>query len=533
GKHFSTLIHEEDLERVRHAFCERRTGLRAACNIEMRLLHREAEAADEEDCDGRWITVALNAMGIYARADGPMEERYLGTYGVCRDITERKRAEELIAFQAYHDQLTRLPNRTLFKDRLDLALAQAERRQGMLAVMFLDLDSFKLINDTYGHSVGDALLRMVAQRLKQCLRRGDTLARQGGDEFIILLPDLQRAEDAETIAHKIVEALRRPLPLTCGEFRTSVSLGISLYPRDGDSAEVLTKHADIAMYRAKQGGKNAYRLFSPDMNHVYEERMALENDLRAALERKQFELHYQPQVSLSRQAIVGMEALVRWRHPQHGLISPLRFIDVAEEVGLIHEISNWVLETGCRQLAHWHRNGFPGLRLSMNLSGRDFDHPDLVDKVATSLARHALPAASLDLEITESVLLPDTEGTVGQIRRLRDLGVGVAVDDFGTGYSSLAYLQNFPISRLKIDRSFVRDLKADGHHPIINAITGIARGFDIEVLAEGVEALEQADVLASLGCDEMQGFYFAKPLPPDQATQVLGSFPVGGKAHAH
>ncbi|WP_068635301.1 EAL domain-containing response regulator [Thauera butanivorans] len=510
---FTTLVMPEDIDRICNLLNQPSRMPGESFNVELRLrCSRGGSSID--DC----ITVSLTGLPMLAQ---PGDSRSAGLYGVARDISERKRAEEIISFQAYHDQLTHLPNRVLFKDRLELAIAQAQRRTGTLAVMFIDIDRFKLVNDTYGHAEGDALLRAIAARLSTTLRRGDTLARLGGDEFTVLLPDINVPEDAETIATKILDTLAAPITLSQGEYRATMSIGIALFPRDGTTAEDLTRHADIAMYQVKRSGKNAFRFFDPTLNAHHHERITLENDLRNALLRGEFELHYQPQVSVARRQIVGMEALLRWRHPVLGALSPNTFIQVAEELGMIGEISRWVMEEACTQLAQWRSAGHLELRMSVNLSPLDFDKRDIVSSITECLARHALPPGQIELEITESLMMNDTADVATKVRELRSAGLSVAIDDFGTGYSALAYLQKFPVSTLKIDRSFVRDLDGPSINPIISAITGIARGFALDIVAEGVEQPEQAEALQLLGCDVMQGYWFARPAPAHEALEWL------------
>ena len=509
---FTTLVMPEDLDRI-HGLLSQPSSLPGeSFNVELRL--RKYHPASEGDS----ITVSLTGIPMLTQEN---DRRVVGLYGVARDISERKRAEEIISFQAYHDQLTHLPNRVLFKDRLELAIAQAQRRTGALAVMFIDVDRFKLVNDTFGHAEGDVLLRAIASRLSATLRRGDTLARLGGDEFTVLLPDINQPEDAEVIARKILDTLSTPVALSQGDFRATVSIGISLFPRDGGTAEDLTRNADIAMYQVKRSGKNAFRFFDPDLNSRHRDRIALENDLRSAIARDELELHYQPQVSMARRNIVGLEALLRWNHPALGAVPPATFIQVAEEVGLIGEISTWVLEQACLQLATWRRGGVPATRLSINLSAHDFHRSDIVDAITGCLDRHGVDPQLLEIEITESIMMNDTASVASKVRGLRAAGLSVAIDDFGTGYSALAYLQKFPVSALKIDRSFVRDLEGPMTNPIISAITGIARGFELELVAEGVENLEQASALRTLGCDVMQGYLFARPAPAIDAEAWL------------
>lgn len=511
---FATLVLPEDRKRIDSLLSQPGNLPGENFNVELRLRRNRLKPDGESES----ITVSLTGIPMNTQED---DRRMVGLYGVARDISERKRAEEIISFQAYHDQLTHLPNRVLFKDRLELAIAQAQRRNGALAVMFIDVDRFKLVNDTFGHAEGDALLRAIAARLSATLRRGDTLARLGGDEFTVLLPDIARPEDAEVIARKVLEAISPPIGLSKGQFRATVSVGIALFPGDGSSAEELTRHADVAMYQVKRSGKNAYRFFDPDLNTRHRDRIALENDLRNALVRNEFELHYQPQVSVVQRRIVGVEALLRWQHPVLGPISPATFVQVAEEVGLIGEISAWVLEQACAQVAEWRRAGIEAPRMSINLSAHDFHRSNIVASITDCLERHALRPGQFEIEITESIMMNDTAGVTAKLQELRSSGISVAIDDFGTGYSALAYLQKFPVSTLKIDRSFVRDLEGPMTNPIIAAITGIARGFELELVAEGVENEEQARALRALGCDVMQGYLFARPSRAADASAWL------------
>ena len=521
GRHYSDIVHEDDFELARYALAERRSDARASTNVEVRLLcNRDVHPARPR----QFLVTTVSAIGLYGDADGPdkVGKRFLGSYGVVRDITERKRAEETISFQALHDQLTQLPNRRLFKDHLELALAQAERRGRMVGVMFIDLDRFKLVNDTYGHLQGDELLRTFAQRLRACVRAGDTVARQGGDEFTILLPDLINADDAMIIANKILAELEHPFKVGDLDFRATASVGIAVYPRDGNNAELLLKNADIAMYQVKASGRNGGQVFSADMNASYTRRLSLENELRQALTQGQFVLHFQPQVSVSQQRVVGVETLIRWQHPEHGLLHPSHFIDLAEETGLICTISDWVIEQACAQLAAWLEAGHTGLRISVNLSPIEFNRADIVDRIVSRVQRHGLPREALEVEITENVLLEDVPGVVTKLHKLRDCGVRISIDDFGTRYSSLNYLRRFPINSLKIDQSFVRDIvSGERVSPIVHAIVGIAHGFGLHLVAEGVETPHQSSVLKGLGCDEMQGYLFSAPAPAEVVTQLL------------
>jgi len=522
GNSYTLIVHEEDLEHARYAFTERRSDERATSNIEVRLkckdsLYRRFEC--------RYIVAMLSAMGIYDAPDNGQEEqarRFMGTYGVARDVTERKLAEETISFQALHDHLTHLPNRRLFKDRLELAISHSLRKGGVIGVMFIDLDRFKLVNDTYGHAEGDELLKKVAQRLLRSVRTSDTLARQGGDEFTILLPDLVIAEDATLIAKKILEDFAGPFSVASQEFRTTASIGISVFPRDGETAELLLKNADIAMYKVKSSGKNSYAFFTHEMNSSYHERISLENELHQAIQNKEFELHYQPQINVTSNRIVGVEALIRWRHPMHGLLNPSSFIDMAEELGLISSITDWVLGEACRQLVRWRAQGMNDLRIAVNVSPQEFNNDDVVERIVSQLKRYHLPEEVLDIEITENLLMHDDSGVIDKLRRLRERGIHISIDDFGTRYSSLNYLRRFPVNTIKIDKSFTRDLdERRSSIPIINAIIGIARGFGLHLLAEGVETAFQMKTLQELGCEEMQGFFFSKPLPAHEVEILL------------
>lgn len=522
GQHYSTIVHEEDVEHAYYAFNERRVGERATNNYEVRLKHKHFGV---RHFDNRLIVAILTSQGIYPA--GGSRGHFMGTSGVARDITERKRAEETIAYQAFHDLLTGLPNRTLFADRLDLAISQARRRQQRIGVMFLDIDRFKLINDSFGHLEGDQLLKDFAQRVRDCLRAGDTLARQGGDEFTVLLPDIATAEDATVIARKILAGLQRPFAVAERDFKATASIGVALFPEDGETSDELIRAADVAMYQTKAQGKNGVLKFLPSMNSTHFARLSLENDLRRALqEGDQFELHFQPQVSLAARRVVGIEALIRWHHPTQGLIGPDVFIPIAEETGLILGISDWVLQAVCTRLAGLRDAGFDDIRLGINLSPQEFERDDLVGRVLAPIDALGLHRGLVEIEITENLLMKDAEAIIAKVRQLRMAGVQVSIDDFGTRYSSLNYLRRFAVSSIKIDQSFVRDLNAAyDSTPIVQAILGIAQSFDLHVIAEGIETEAQHAALAELGCDTMQGFLFSKPLPADALEAFLRDFP--------
>ncbi|MBD0345805.1 MAG: EAL domain-containing protein [Coleofasciculus sp. Co-bin14] len=434
----------------------------------------------------------------------------------------QKRVEDMLRHQASHDRLTGLPNRMLFDERLSLALATTHRYGEMLAVVFLDVDGFKTINDTLGHAIGDQLLQNIAQRLRGCLRSGDILARWGGDEFTLLLSPIGSAEDVAKIATGILETINAPLQFEGQELHIKASLGIALAPYDGEDSETLLKNADAAMYRAKQQGRNRYQLYTSAIGTKAQERLVLENNLYKALERQEFHLHYQPQVDLQTCEIVGMEALIRWQSPTLGFISPSAFIPIAEEMGLISAIGEWVLWTACAQNRAWQSLGLPPIRMAVNLSARQFQQKNLVEMIAQVLESTQLEPRYLELEITESIAMQDISLTISVLRTLRSMGIQIAIDDFGTGYSSLSSLKHFPLDKLKIDQSFVRDLVKDSYDAAITkALVALGHGLKLEVVAEGVETQEQLAFLRSIQCDGMQGYLLSRPLPTQEATNLF------------
>ena len=514
GLHYSAIVPEQNLGPAQWLFRERRTGNRAARDVEF-TLQRKAAGDGTEEAD-RLVTVAASAIGIYR--DGVAGEtpaqRFVGTYVVGRDITARKRAEKIIEFHAFHDSLTGLPNRTLFRDRLSQAIAFGRRHQKNLAVLFIDMDRFKLVNDTFGHLTGDQLLQQAASRIRKCLRSTDTLCRLGGDEFIALVSELESREDAEKVATKIIGEMNAPFLLGHGTFTTGASIGVAVFPDDGTSEEELIRNADAAMYQAKRRGKNRMNFFAADINAQHQERLRLEHDLRGAVQRGEFEVFFQPIHNVRTGTVESLEALVRWRHPLFGLLAPGRFIHIAEEAGHIRELSDFVLDAACEHLANWRSSGHSDLAVAVNLSPRDFDQPDLVQRVRHVLDRHAVPSSALELEITENVLIEDMDAVSKTASQLRSHGVRIAIDDFGTRYSSLAYLQSLPINAIKIDQSFVRDLGLRGSSSsIVRAMIGIARGLDLDFIAEGVERDEHLKSLREYGCEVMQGYLFSRPMP--------------------
>ncbi|MDD3354199.1 EAL domain-containing protein [Zoogloea sp.] len=467
--------------------------------------------------DGSLYPAALSISAV--RDHNGRISHYVAVFS---DITERKATEARIAFLAQHDPLTGLPNRTLLHDRLDQALATAARMHGRIALMFLDLDRFKTINDSLGHMVGDRLLQGVAERLSGCVRDSDTVSRQGGDEFLIVLTNIHAPGDAARVAEKILARLEAPFEVDGHLLGTSFSIGIALYPEDGASVETLMKNADTAMYHAKESGRNTYRFFDELMNANALERLQLENVLRRALERQEFQLYYQPQVDLASGRIIGMEALLRWFSSELGSVSPAHFIPLAEECGLIVPIGEWVLEEACRQARTWQDRGFPAVPVAVNLSAMQFRRDDIVATVRKALANSALDGQWLELELTESLLMQSGSNVEATLAALKTLGVRMSIDDFGTGYSSLAYLKRFPVDRLKIDQSFVRDVTDDPDDAaIVRAIIQMGRSLRLEVIAEGTESPEQMDFLRDEGCTAAQGYLFSPPLPADAISELL------------
>jgi diguanylate cyclase (GGDEF)-like protein/PAS domain S-box-containing protein len=439
-----------------------------------------------------------------------------------RDITARKAAEQAALHHATHDILTDLPNRALFDDRLTTALRNAARAGDMLAVLFLDIDRFKMINDTLGHTIGDALLVAVSRRLRESVRGDDTVARMGGDEFIFILRGLRSSEDALKPAQKILAAVRPPFHLQGHELHVTASIGVSLYPADGAAPEQLLRNADVALYRAKDGGRNRLELYNPAMNARIVEQMALERHLRRAIEQQQFGLVYQPQIDLATSEVVGVEALLRWHHPELGLVPPEQFVPLAEDTGLIHRLGLWVLWSACLQYRAWREAGLPPLRMAVNMSARQFQRRELGRRVKELLAETGMEPSCLDLEITEDALMQEGDCTAGMLESLAASGIGLALDDFGTGYSSLSYLRRFPIKRLKIDSSSVRHISlSEGDAALARAVIAMAHGLGVSVIAEGIETVDQLALLRAYGCNEGQGYLFGRPVLGSEVPRLV------------
>jgi diguanylate cyclase (GGDEF)-like protein/PAS domain S-box-containing protein len=461
----------------------------------------------------KWLSISVvrDANGAVAN--------FIGSF---IDISERKASEERVRHLAHHDALTGLPNRFSLQERLAQALGFAARNRAMLALMMIDLDNFKTINDTLGHQTGDRLLIEVARRLTGAVRASDIVARLGGDEFVVVLPDIEMPTDAAHVAEKILETVERPYAVDGQELRTSPSIGICLYPADAASSDDLMKNADVAMYHAKAQGRANYQFFTTELQQATLERIAIENELRASLDAGEFELHYQPQLDLRTGRISGVEALLRWRHPERGLVLPGDFIPIAEETGLIVPLGDWVLREACRQLAAWQAAGIVDIRLSVNLSAKQFLDPQLALRIAEILAENAVAAAMLDLEVTESMSMRSPTDTVALMDALTQQGMSLSIDDFGTGYSSMAYLKLFPIRTLKIDRSFVSDIETDPNDAQICDVTVLlAHKLGLETVAEGVETQEQLKFLLSIGCERIQGFLISRPLPAAEVAPFI------------
>lgn len=469
--------------------------------------------------DGSFIHISLSVAPLKDAV-----ERQYGYLSIMADITERKAAEKQIEFLAYHDSLTGLPNRLLLQDRFEQAKAYAIRADTKVALLLMDLDNFKSINDTLGHDAGDALLKQVVTRLGECVRQTDIVSRQGGDEFLIILPGLDHADDTVPVLVKIVDRLQDPFHTVDHEISTSVSIGVSIFPEDGTSFETLLKKADMAMYQVKNSGRNGYRFFDETTNAEAGERLMIRNDLRRALDRNEFVLYYQPQHDLTSGAVVGAEALIRWNHPKQGTMAPGRFIPVAEESGLIVPIGEWVLREACNQAMAWKRAGLPDLSIAVNLSAVQFKRGNVEACVLQVLDETGFDPVLLELELTESILIQDVESVLASVKRLKLLGVKLSIDDFGTGYSSLSYLKRFDVDKLKIDQSFVQNLATDPNDAaIVRAIIQMAHALNLKTIAEGVETAEMVQQLRIFKCDEVQGYYYARPMQADEFERYAKS----------
>lgn len=526
GRHFSSIIHPHNAEEIHNFFSEQRTGGRAVRSVEVRLLVNRA-SRPEKSLDNDELIVELNAVGLYQETSVG-ERTFIGTLGTARDITERKRSERHINYQAYHDLLTRLPNRLLFNDRVNQALVYAQRHGQKFALLFMDLDRFKAINDNLGHIMGDRVLQQVSERILACLRAEDTLCRFGGDEFALLLPNIEDRTSVCAVAEKILREVRKPFRINQHEVCLSLSLGIALYPVAGETGEALLQSADIAMYHVKANNKNGYCFYSDTMGNG-SAFLSVERDLKKALDHNQLQVFFQPKVNPRTHALAGLEALLRWQHPQRGLLYPEDFLSAAEESNLMGQIGTLVLRQVCRDILRWQDQGLPGIRVSLNIAPGQLAEDDFAEQFIRTLQEFGLPAELFELELTEQSFLRDVQQTAEKIRILRDYGVAVTIDDFGRGYSSLSYLQNMPISSVKIDRSFVRDIgsKQNGSR-VVDGIAMMARGMRLRLVAEGVENLKQLEFLRDIGCDQVQGYLYSKATSSTEILALMQSKPLQG-----
>lgn len=522
GEHYSMLVYGEDVDAAKYAFRAQSSFERATYNVELRL-RCQSDREEYRYFDISFIPI-LNTAHVDQVGDSKEFLPLKGSYGVARDITERKKVEYAMAYQAHHDMLTGLPNRTLFNDRLEISIAHAKRNHHRLAVLFLDLDRFKWVNDTLGHIYGDELLKNVANRLKNCLREGDTLARIGGDEFTIILPEVPNKDDVPMVARKILATLEQPFMLDNREINISASIGVAIFPDHGDSIDALTKSADIAMYHVKWKGKNGFMQYDASMDSIFHKKMSIETDLRKAIENNELELYFQPQVDVNTLKVVGLEALTRWHHEERGWIPPAEFIPLAEEAGLISMLTGWLIKQVTVQHHRMQKAGFGDILIAVNVSPESVLKHDFVSDFLLSLRSENIANEAIEIEITENIIMQDMENSILKLNELSRQGVKISIDDFGTGYSSLAYLQKLPMHSIKLDQTFVHNIQFIGQElPIVSAIIGIAKGFNLKMIAEGVETTEQMQVLKSLGCNVMQGYLFSRPLPMSGVLSMLKS----------
>jgi diguanylate cyclase (GGDEF)-like protein/PAS domain S-box-containing protein len=522
GKHFSEFIADEDSLKAEYLFNERRRASRSNRTVELGLKCNAASSS--KPFETTTCPIELNSMGIYSvdSKDSKKPSIYQGTYGVARDISRRKKAEKLITYQAYHDLLTKLPNRAMLRDRLDLAIKQAERTGETLIVMFLDLDRFKLINDSFGHVVGDQLLVEVAGRLKTEIRTGDTLARLGGDEFMLLLPQPTSRAQAESVAQKLIASLQQPFYLRGKEVYINVSIGISVFPVDSKDINTLIKNADMAMYEVKSAGKNGYTFYTTKLEHAAAEKISIESGLRKALKNDELEMYYQPQIDTRTQQIVGVEALLRWNHPQFGLVEPNYFIEQAEESRIIEQISEWVLHRVAVDLFGNKAFLESRIKASVNLSAADIRQKDFPENLVAIARKFDIEPGRLEIEITENMFMSDIQACTHKLQVLSNKGFSIAIDDFGTGYSSLNYLRELPVHTVKIDYSYISEIEhSKKGAALVAAIIGMAHALGMNIIPEGVENANQLKYLEDLDCHIMQGYLFSRPIPVTNFLQTV------------
>ena len=521
GQHYEVLVEEGFLERAHHAFQERRTGTRTKRRLELKLKARRRRGGRRSQAaEGLWVEV--QGRGIYSDPSERTPQNYLGACGTARDIRQREESTQAASFHAFHDALTELPNRALLNDRLNLAIAQAKRSRRKLAVLFLDLNRFKRVNDHLGHSVGDRLLRATAQRVQTCLRQGDTLARFGGDEFTLLLPEVRGRSAVERVVEKILQRFETPFLIDGRQLRVGASIGIALYPDAGRKGEALVENADIAMYHAKGQGRSGFVIYEEGMSRGAPRELTTARQLRQGLKRREFIVYYQPQLCLASGQVRSVEALVRWRHPQRRLLEPDEFLPAAEELGVVADIDALVQQQAFGEAAHWRHGGAADVRLSVNASKAQLDQEDFVEGFLARLGKAGLPPEAVRLEIDEYRLMQNPELVRPKLLALRARGIRTAVDGFGAGHASLNYLQHSPIDRLNVDKSIIHDIRADGGGPgIVKAIAALARALDMQLLAQGVANRTQLRLLCAEGYQEAQGVLFSPPLPGDDLGRLL------------
>ena len=521
GRHFSEIIFEEDLFRAEHVFNERRADARASRNVELRLKCKDGQQRPRV-MNGRYRTVEVTATGMYEFPETRFENRFVGTYGVVKDISDRKQAEETVHYQTFHDLLTGLPNRAKFRDHLGRALVYGKRKQQALSVMILDLDNFRVVNDSLGHGVGDELLIHIATRLRQCLADDDILARLGGDEFAVLLEQVDE-NAARHMAGRILRLLDQPFEVAGQSLYVAGSIGLALYPQHAHTPQELSRRADVAMYVAKRE-KNGIALYDPAQDHYTLQRLAQASDLRSAISNENLLLHFQPQIDLHTGKYSGVEALLRWHHPQLGYISPDDFIPVAEQTGLIRHLTYWVLDHSLAQIAAWQHQALPRGSIAVNLSAYNLQDAGLALEVARLLKKWGVQPWRLVLEITESSMMANPARALATLEKLNDIGVQIAIDDFGTGFSSLSYLKQLPVDKLKIDKSFVMHMNEDDNDAmIVRSTIDLAHNLGLEVVAEGVESAAALELLHILNCDAAQGYFISRPLPAAELAKWLAT----------
>ena len=521
GKNFSSLVYAEDLPQVNYSFSQNNLFPDANQTTEFRLIPKSSE--DNLLCfESETVVINETMTSLISEQDNNIEQIFSGIYGTARDITQKKKFEKQISFQINHDALTLLPNRILFKDRIHYALTQAQRNHTKFAVLYMDMDRFKTINDSMGHPAGDQLLRMMSKRIVDCLRESDTLARIGGDEFLLLMPELAEIKDVEVLIHKMRHLLSEPFRVEKQDIFVSFSIGISIFPEDGNNADTLIKHADMAMYQSKRQKKGCHQFFSNNLITQFQPNLTIENDIRKALSEDQFEIYFQPQYNIKTKKVSGVEALIRWNHPQKGMIMPDGFIPLAEETDLICDIGNWVLDASMKIFQQWNKN--PALRnitLAINISALQFAQENFCSLVLDIMKKYQINGAQIELEITENVVLQDIRQVISKLKFLSRYGIRFAIDDFGMGYSSLSYLQQLPLNNLKIDRSFISSIQSSSDSSsIISAVVSMAQEMNMEIVAEGVETEVQLDYIRNIGCPIVQGYYFARPMPEADAKEL-------------